>query len=568
MFFIFLSIIGNIVWLMGPLMVGRAFNSVQFSEKEKILSSVIIGLLLFVDASFLGWLLTGVSRVIENKNAFLIYKNYRLDVFKKVMDLPVFWHKNHHSGDTIDKVNKASSDLFSFSSELYLVIGNIVGLMVSIIVLCFYDLKSLIFVIISAPLVFLVVVWVDRKMIKNYKEINKAENFLSAGIYDYISNYITIISLRFKEQVVREVEERSVSYLPISLKNFKLNEWKWASVGLIIAICTALILSFNAYSSYSESGVIAIGTIFILYKYLDQVGNAFYSFAGKYSQIVSQNTTINAAEVIFEEHQKLNLKKGFQLPSKWNFIEVKGLSFSYKNYEDGHKIGGVRDVFLCIKKKSRIALIGSSGSGKSTILSILRGLHEPDQGYVFCENKKMRGGIRHIHDYCVLIPQDPEIFNDTIENNITLGIYNEEKDLFAAIEAANLKDLIDRLKDGIKTNVLEKGVSLSGGEKQRLALARGFLAARHSDIVLLDEPTSSVDIENELKIYQNIFTNFKDKTIVSAIHSLHLLRSFDYIYMLKDGVVVAEGDFVTLLKNENFAVVWESYNKDHRFDII
>ncbi|MDO8260190.1 MAG: ABC transporter ATP-binding protein, partial [Candidatus Magasanikbacteria bacterium] len=236
-----------------------------------------------------------------------------------------------------------------------------------------------------------------------------------------------------------------------------------------------------------------------------------------------------------------------------------------KNEEDEkNRKTTLDDISFNITNGKKIALIGVSGSGKSTVLSLLRGLHHPDSVKVFCDGKRLRKGLKHLEDYCTLIPQEPEIFNNTIEYNITLGVHTDRKQLAEVIKLANLSELIARLEKGLKTNVLEKGVSLSGGEKQRLALARGLLAAKSSQILLLDEPTSSVDVENELKIYQNLFETFKDKVIISAVHSLHLLRNFDYVYMFKESHLIAEGDFNALLEDDNFKVLWESYSQEER----
>lgn len=140
-----------------------------------------------------------------------------------------------------------------------------------------------------------------------------------------------------------------------------------------------------------------------------------------------------------------------------------------------------------------------------------------------------------------------------------MDMFSKEQNLKKAIKMAQFKTVIDRLEKGVDTGVQEKGVSLSGGEKQRLALARGILAAKDSDIMLLDEPTSSVDSINEKKIHKNIFKEFKDKTIISSIHRLHLLDKFDYIYMFDKGKIIGQGTFKELKENPNFKKIWQRY---------
>lgn len=564
-FFVSFSIISNLIWMLQPLVIGRVFDAIQFSGQKNPLLFIGYSVVLIIALDVIGWFFHGTSRVVENKNAFLVRKNFRLEMFNKVMDLPTSWHKDHHSGDTIDKINKASDQLFEFSRELFIIIQNIVRLVTAIIILCFYDVKPLVLALFCSVVAISIIKKMDKKLIKHYETINKAENFISAGVYDYISNYATIISLRLKKQAVDEMELRSMDHFPVSVKSFKLNEWKWFFASLIVAAMTAGVLFLNAYTSYTENGVIVIGTLFILYQYLERIGSSFYAFAWKYSDIVRQNTAVVAVETISAEYDKLHLSEKYYLPKDWKVLQIKKLFFSYKSDEgENTKKTTLDDVSFNITNGKKIALIGTSGSGKSTVLSLLRGLHRPDSVKVYCDGKKLKKGLRHLEDYCTLIPQEPEIFNNTIEYNITLGVHTDRKQLAEVIKLACLTDLIARLEKGFKTSVLEKGVSLSGGEKQRLALARGLLAAKSSQILLLDEPTSSVDVENELKIYQNIFEAFDDKVIISAVHSLHLLRNFDYVYMFKESRLIAEGDFTTLLNDENFKVLWESYSQEER----
>lgn len=563
--FVTFSVVGSIIWMLQPIVIGRIFNSIQFAQQKDQILFVAYSLILLVILFVLGWIFHGIFRVIENKNAFLVRKNYRQTMFEEVMELPTAWHKDHHSGDTIDKINKASDRLYDFSSELFTIIQNVVGLIASIIILAFYDVKPIIIALFASIVAVIVIIRFDKKLLKNYKTIYKAENFVASGIYDYISNYVTIISLRLKVRAAQEMDVRSMKPFLDSLKNYKINEVKWFLSGFIISVMTAVVLFLNAYSTYQAQGVIVIGTLFVLYQYLDRIGSAFYTFAWKYSDTVRQNAAVVAAEIIHDEYLKLHIKEQFFLPENWKVIQIKKLYFSYKEVEsEGKAKCTIENVSLNIERNKKIAFIGVSGSGKSTILSLLRGLHSPDSANVYCDGKKLKEGLKHLYEYCTLIPQEPEIFNNSIEYNITLGATVDRRKLSEVVRIASLTDLISRLEKGLKTNVLEKGVSLSGGEKQRLALARGILAAKDSQFLLLDEPTSSVDVENELKIYQNIFANFQDKVIISAIHSLHLLRYFDYVYMFKDSKLIAEGSFPVMLEDENFKVLWESYNLESR----
>ena len=445
--FVSFSALSNIIWLFQPLVIGRIFNSIQFADQKNQLRFIAYSLGLLVFLFVLGWIFHGISRVMERKNAFFVRKNYRQTMFEQVMELPTAWHKDHHSGDTIDKINKASDRLFDFSGELFIIIQNVIGLLASIIILAFYDVKPIIIALFSSLVAVDVIVKFDKKLLKNYKIVYKAENFIASGIYDYISNYVTIISLRLKKRAAQEMDSRSMKPFAVSVKNYKLDETKWFLSGLIISVMTAVVLFWNAYSSYRAQGVIVIGTLFILYQYLNQIGQAFYSFAWKYSDTVSQNAAIVAAEKISEEYAKLHQENVSALPADWKVLQIKKLFFTYKGEDTvKQKNHTLKDISLCIEHGRKIALIGVSGSGKSTILSLMRGLHEPDSVSVYCDGKKLPDGLRHLHEYSTLIPQEPEVFNNSIEYNITLGVQVDRKRLEKVIALANLDGLVARLE--------------------------------------------------------------------------------------------------------------------------
>jgi ATP-binding cassette, subfamily B, bacterial len=196
-------------------------------------------------------------------------------------------------------------------------------------------------------------------------------------------------------------------------------------------------------------------------------------------------------------------------------------------------------------------------------MALLRGLYDAQPGTeikVDGQNTKAAS----IHETVTLFPQEPEIFENTIEHNITLGLPFEKQEIMGVCDSAHFSEVLSHLPKGLESNIMEKGVNLSGGQKQRLALARGILAAKSSDIILLDEPTSSVDPKTELRIYERLFEEYKNKAVISSLHRLYLLSYFDYVYVLQAGRVVAEGSF-EYLKNTSavFRELWK-HQEDKR----
>lgn len=557
-FYTVLFLIAGVIELMNPLIVGLIFNEVQqqvttFADLHKLLW--MISLLLFVNLAF--WAFHGTARVLEQRTGFMVYRNYVNAKLSRLLDLPIKWHKDHHSGDTIDKINRGSNALDRFSRGTFEVYYSVVSVLGSVIILLFFDLRAAIIALVFSVTTLYIIYSIDKTLNKQYKEINTYGNKVSARIFDYLSNVITVVTLRLKGTVRKEVDKRIMDSYPVEKKSTLLNEVKWSIASIAISMMTVIVMGWRAYSDFSSGGVIMIGTLYILYGYLNEVGRTFYRFASLYGDVVSQSSRIVGAYPIDEEFSKVKRDSKDSLGSNWNEVVIENISFKH---DQEASLVHIDDARFGFRRGEKIALIGESGSGKSTMLALLRGLMRPDKGTVYVNRSQVENGFAAIANHVTLIPQDPEIFNNTFRYNITMGLPNSEHRLNKSVELAMFKKVVARCPKGLETNVLEKGVSLSGGEKQRLALARGILAAKNSDIILMDEPTSSVDTVNEIKIYQNIFNNFKDRTIISALHRLHLLKMFDYIYIFDKGKIVAEGTFDKIKREPRFIKIWNKYN--------
>lgn len=303
-----------------------------------------------------------------------------------------------------------------------------------------------------------------------------------------------------------------------------------------------------------------IGPVVAIFQYLQQLSKMFFNIAASFQEIVQIKTDFNSIKPInnaYAKIQKQEILKTQKIPETWRKIEIKNLSFSY---DVNHKVV-LENIHLTLLNNAKIALVGESGSGKSTLLNILRGLYKANIEDILVDNKHY-SDLSILSHVTTLIPQEPEIFEHTIEYNIAVGAEVNEEEIQDFVKAACFDKVVKNLSDGLNTDIRERGVNLSGGEKQRLALARGLLAAKDSSIILLDEPTSSVDIQNETKIYENILLKYKNQCIISSIHRLHLLDKFDLIYVMEKGKIVQTGTLNDLKEQKGlFKDLWEKYIK-------
>lgn len=551
-------LIANSIAFFEPLVVAKLLNIIQEQGiNSNSLPQIYITISLFLLITILFWIFHGPARVIETKNAFKIRANYKKYLIEGTMDLPAEWHADHHSGDTIDKIEKGTSALYNFSSRSFEVIEMMVRFISSYIALAYFNLHASYLIALITIITVFIILQFDKKLIIQYRELYKTENKISAKIFDAISNITTVIILRIEKLLLNNIMKKVLQPFKLFSKNMKLNETKWFIVSLLTSIMMVSVLGSFIWEEYSLGATIMIGTIYALYGYVQRITGLFYRFAYRYGDIVRQRTAVANAQEISNQFTNKDKKEQFPM-NKWNKLVIKNLNFSYDDKK------ALNNINITINRKDRIALIGESGSGKTTFLKILRELYIPSHVEVELDNKKSSGFCR-INNHISLIPQDPEIFNSTIKKNITFGINHSIKYIKKYTDMSCFTEVIERLPNKWNSKIVEKGVNLSGGEKQRLALARGLLASEDKEIILLDEPTSSVDSKNEMEIYMNIFRTFRNKTIISSVHRLHLLPYFDNIYFFKKGKIIASGRFDVLVnKSKEFKKLWDKYQATHK----
>lgn len=221
-------------------------------------------------------------------------------------------------------------------------------------------------------------------------------------------------------------------------------------------------------------------------------------------------------------------------------IEFKNISFSYG---DGNVI---ENFSMKIKKGEKVALVGLSGSGKSTLISLLLRLYDIKDGEILIDGINIKEyTISSVRDAFALVSQDIFLFNDTIEENLQAGISYSHDEIQHALEVSYASEFVDKLKDGLHTYIGDRGMRLSGGQSQRLTIARAFL--RDCPILLFDEATSALDNESEKTVQKALDKVASDKTVIAVAHRLSTVQNYDRIIVMKDGKKVQEGKHQDLI---------------------
>lgn len=234
------------------------------------------------------------------------------------------------------------------------------------------------------------------------------------------------------------------------------------------------------------------------------------------------------------------------LPEFNSEIEIRNLTFNYP----GHKEVVLKDISFTVQKGKMVALVGSSGSGKSTILDILPRLYEYKKGDILIDGVSTKDlSLGALRSHFGIVSQETILFNDSVLVNITYGDDNPDLDrVQSVIKAANAEEFITKLPEGMETVIGERGVTLSGGQQQRLAIARALY--RNPDILVLDEATSSLDTESE-KLVQNAIDNLiENRTTIVVAHRLSTIRKADEIIVLDHGQIIERGSHEVLYEKD------------------
>ena len=551
----------QLVKLLAPWAAARAIDTLQ-QGGGGALPQAGLWVAAIVAVSLCAWALHGPGRVIERNVGIRVRQQVAQALHARLAHAPMTWHERHHSGELQQRVSQSSHALQNFAQSQFIYLQSAVNFFGPLVALWLLAPWLSLIAAVGFGIVGSVIVRCDLSLMKLSAQENQAERRYGAGLLDVLSKIDSVMCLRLQPSTQRLLARRLQAVFAPLERMIVLNEVKWCAVDLLGVCLTWGLVAGFVWHTGGAGGTVMIGALFMVYQYAQQAGGVIGSMAGNFQGLARTRADYASGQPIWQAPQRRDAPP--LAVSGWQTIEIEGLQHQPADDEGGASVerhaprGRLHDVALRVRRGERIAIVGPSGCGKSTLMRVLAGLYEPRSARITIDGAHAPD-LQHLGAIATLIPQEPEVFECSVRDNIVFDAVPEPGELERAIRASAFDEVLVTLPHGLDTFISEGGANMSGGQRQRLCLARGLFMARDPSIVLLDEPTSALDPVTEASVMQRLCDHFADACLVAAVHRMSLLRYFDRVVLLVDGRVVDSGDVAELAARQPlFARMLES----------
>jgi ATP-binding cassette subfamily B protein len=473
------------------------------------------------------------------------------DFFIKLMRLPISFFDTRMTGDIMQRINDHHRIEQLLTSSSLNTLFSLVNLIIFSIVLLFYDYRLFLVYLVGAVLY---IGWISFFLKKrkelDYKRFSQVSQEQSKVI-ELINGMQEIKMHNAEKQKRWDWEFLQVKLFKIRIKSLSLEQWQSVGGNFINQMKDILVSFLSA--KLVLSGNLTLGMMLSVQYIIGQLNSPLLQLIDFIKQTQDAKISLERLGEIHDKDDEEDKNEQYVTDVPKRDIEIKDMSFRYI----GSDVPVFENLSLTIPYQQTTAIVGASGSGKTTLLKLLMKFYDPDQGEIRIGNTNMKNiSPRYWRDHCGVVMQEGYVFNDTIANNIAVGEDHIDKQkLRRAVEIANIKDFIEGLPLSYNTKIGNEGVGVSGGQKQRLFIARAVY--KSPEYILFDEATSALDANNEKVIMENLEQFFKGKTAVVIAHRLSTVRHADKIIVLDHGRVVEEGSHAELvdLRGEYYRLV-------------
>lgn len=548
-----LSVVGGFLGAIVPYLAGRIFDEIVKISSSSVINFytvfTIIGawFLVKLTSDLTSWYVSLHTDELSTNLQF----NYKSHGFHRFLLLPLSFFSSRSPGEIASTVNKASRRLSHVSSRFTMsLLPEFLSILAAFII-TFFIYKPLSLLLMFAVIVYVFVLWGRMPELSDLRE-----DMHDAYVKAHKHGFDTIDNVKEVKQAGTEKHEKEKMHNLFS-KAADL-DIKWVRIFRGLNFSQKIIIALTQLSIFATSvflvrdGLITPGELVAFNGYAGMLFGPFVTLGRNWQRIQSSFVElVDAQEMLDTEPENYNPEGAADIDDIKGGVEFRNVSFSYPSEdEDEDNEVVLKDISFSAEPGDDIAFVGKSGGGKSTLIKLLLGFYFPDKGEILVDGNDIRNlKLSEYRKLIGVVPQEPVLFNDTITENIKYGKFDaSEEEIEKAAKNAHAHEFIEDFPDGYDQKVGWRGIKLSSGQKQRIALARAFL--KNPSLLILDEPTSALDAQSEVYIQESIEKLMEDRTTFVIAHRLSTVREADNIIVLDKGKIIETGSHKELMEKE------------------
>ena len=531
-----------------PILTGKAIDFILAKGKVDfagILSLAKEGILIIAITALAQW----IMNMCNNRMTYNIVRDIRKDAFDKMEHLPLSYIDSHSHGDMVSRiiadVDTFADGLLMGFTQLFTGIATIVGTLIFMLVI---DVKITLVVVILTPLSLFVASFIAKKTYSMFQLQTKTRGEQTALIEEMVGNQKVVQAFNHEDEALEQFDEINQRLQKYSLRAIFFSSITNPSTRFINSLVYAAVGIVGALSVILTNGAFSVGNLSCFLSYANQYTKPFNEISGVITEL--QNALACAArifELIEEPAEEPDEEDAYVLENADGTVDIDHVYFSYA---PDQKL--IEDFNLHVKPGQRVAIVGPTGCGKTTLINLLMRFYDVNSGKITVSDHDIMHMTRNsLRANYGMVLQETWLKKGTIRDNICMGKPEAtEEEMIAAAKASHAHSFIKRLPKGYDTVITEDGGNLSQGQKQLLCIARVMLCL--PPMLILDEATSSIDTRTEIRIQKAFLTMMQGRTSFIVAHRLSTIREADVILVMKDGKIIEQGNHDTLLAQNGF----------------
>ena len=514
---------------------------IEKSGQERAL--IYIGVFIIITVFFkVGFTYLASYKMIALRNG--VVRDIRSLIYHKIINLPLGYFSDEKKGDIMARMTGDVQEVEnSIMNSLEMMFKNPVIILISLLVMIYMSWSLTIFVVIMMPIAGFVIGRIGRSLKKQSKKGQNKLGELLSIIDEDLTGLRVIKAFTAEKKAANRFEKENKNYLLIMNQLMWRNYLAHPMSEFLGTIVMTLVLWYGGQLILNKEGALSAAEFIGYLVFFYSIINPAKAFSQALYSVEKGMASIDRIDKILNSRSNILEKADAKMPHSFDKkIEYKNVSFAYNS------VMVLKNITLNIEKGKTVAIVGQSGSGKTTMVDLLPRFWDVNKGQILIDDTDIRDmKLKNLRSLIGNVNQEPILFNDTLYNNIAFGVENAApEEVINAAKIANAHEFIMETENGYDTVIGDRGDKLSGGEKQRISIARAILS--NPPILILDEATSALDTESEKLVQDALYNLMKNRTSLVIAHRLSTIRNADLICVLHKGQIVEQGTHDDLLQ--------------------